>query len=91
MKKEIAIPIGLVSFLVVIIFTAGQMFITTKNTKEKVEKVEFDIEEMEDELTENDKRDLEQTYLIKDISKTQMMQQTTLQNLNRKIEKELAE
>ena len=52
--NKIAIPIGLVALLAGTIFAAGQIFTTAKEARQKVQKIEIEVEEVGEEVVPED-------------------------------------
>lgn len=84
MKQYVGVIVTVVLFLIGYFVAFGRIQAQTESIKEAVEKNETKTEEVEDKVVENEQVDVEQTVTLKYI-------QQTLEILNKKIDKELAQ
>ena len=68
--KYITIGITIFIFLFGALITYGKVQNKVEVTEKKVDKVEEKVEETEDKITDNEKIDIEQSVLIKQIAET---------------------
>ena len=82
--KTISIPVVAIGLITTILIAYGGMKVTVTATEKKVNQLESKVEETKEELTDNEKIDVEQSVLLKEIYKS-------VDKLNQKLDKELSD